>query len=717
VSKPKPPTPVDPSVTIGAQTQANAETARLQANINNVNTIGPDGKVIYEQTSPDRWTQTTTLSPDQQKIYDASTKAQQGALGVANDQVGRVASALGQEFNYDGLPALQSTLSRGNITGDVSLANAQTGFAQGAAPITSVGSQSYQNAIGAAPDLRMEAGNNQGYKNALDPSRALTFDANNGQSYKNNFGAGPELTLEPGNRQSYRNTTDPGAQVRLDAGNNQSYRNTFDQGQQVQGQVGPTDFTQDRNDVTDAVVGQARSRLDPYYNQQEDRLRNRLANQGISQNDTAYSNAMGDFGRDRNDAYNQAIYSGVQQGAAEQQALFGQKVQQGQFANEAAGQQYGQGLGALQAYNQATEQQNAQKLAGSQFYNQAAGQQFGQGLEANQFYNQATDAQNNQALAGSQFRNQTAAQQYAQNQGQAQFYNQATAQQNAEGLARSEFYNQTAGQQFGQNLAQQQFYNEATDKQNSQALQRNEFYNQAANQSFDRQLQRGQFYNDATDSQNSQALARGEFYNQGAAQQYAQNMGAVDFSNQATAQNNATALDRANFQNQAQNQTFNQGAAAAQFQNQARTQGSQERAYAQQLPINELSALLGLGQVSTPQGIQYSPLQVGQTDALGSYALNAQQQNAAYQAKMANFGSLLGGLSTLGSAAITKSDRRLKRDIRQIGFWNSIPLYYYRYVWDNVLRIGVMAQDVLKVKPEAVILEPDGYYAVDYGML
>lgn len=85
-------------------------------------------------------------------------------------------------------------------------------------------------------------------------------------------------------------------------------------------------------------------------------------------------------------------------------------------------------------------------------------------------------------------------------------------------------------------------------------------------------------------------------------------------------------------------------------------QGSQQQfqnqAYAQNQPINQFSALLGLGQVGNPQGINYSPASVGQTDVTGAYALNQAGQNANYQAQLANQSSGLGGLFSLGSAAI-----------------------------------------------------------------
>ncbi len=48
---------------------------------------------------------------------------------------------------------------------------------------------------------------------------------------------------------------------------------------------------------------------------------------------------------------------------------------------------------------------------------------------------------------------------------------------------------------------------------------------------------------------------------------------------------------------------------------------------------------------------------------------------------------------------------------------NGIGLYRYRYLWDDTVYVGVMAQEVAALVPEAVILSADGYYRVNYGRL
>jgi uncharacterized caspase-like protein len=63
------------------------------------------------------------------------------------------------------------------------------------------------------------------------------------------------------------------------------------------------------------------------------------------------------------------------------------------------------------------------------------------------------------------------------------------------------------------------------------------------------------------------------------------------------------------------------------------------------------------------------------------------------------------------------SDRRLKRDIRRVGASPSgLPVYTFRYLWSSAIYRGVMAQDLLKLRPGAVHRQ-GAYYWVDYSAL
>jgi hypothetical protein len=82
-----------------------------------------------------------------------------------------------------------------------------------------------------------------------------------------------------------------------------------------------------------------------------------------------------------------------------------------------------------------------------------------------------------------------------------------------------------------------------------------------------------------------------------------------------------------------------------------------------------------------------------------------------------NLASSLGSsASSLGSSIMAMfSDERLKEDIEKVGeLFDGSNVYRYRYIGDATPRIGLMAQEVEKTRPDAVI-EIGGYKAVDYG--
>jgi hypothetical protein len=99
-----------------------------------------------------------------------------------------------------------------------------------------------------------------------------------------------------------------------------------------------------------------------------------------------------------------------------------------------------------------------------------------------------------------------------------------------------------------------------------------------------------------------------------------------------------------------------------------------------------------------------------------------------YQAQQSMYGALAGGLMGLGGSAMgmygmthipTASDRRLKTDIRPVGTLNNgITVYTYRYKWGGGYHIGVMADEVKEIKPEAYAKGVfNGYDGVYYERL
>lgn len=82
-----------------------------------------------------------------------------------------------------------------------------------------------------------------------------------------------------------------------------------------------------RQQAIDSAYGQAQSRLDPQFAQREESLRARLANQGLDPGSQAADAEMGNFGRERNDAYSSAMANAIGQGTQAGNAIFQQGVQ------------------------------------------------------------------------------------------------------------------------------------------------------------------------------------------------------------------------------------------------------------------------------------------------------------------------------------------------------------------------------------------------------
>ena len=133
-------------------------------------------------------------------------------------------------------------------------------------------------------------------------------------------------------------------------------------------------------------------------------------------------------------------------------------------------------------------------------------------------------------------------------------------------------------------------------------------------------------------------------------------------------------------------------------------------------PINEVTALLSGSQVSQPNFQNVHEPTIPTTDNAGIINTNYNQKLQGYQLEQQQQQALLGGLFGLGAAGVYKfSDRRLKKDIKKVGKTkDGQAIYSYKYKGDDTPQMGLMAQDVKKKHPEAVITTPSGFLAVDY---
>lgn len=177
------------------------------------------------------------------------------------------------------------------------------------------------------------------------------------------------------------------------------------------------------------------------------------------------------------------------------------------------------------------------------------------------------------------------------------------------------------------------------------------------------------------------------------------------------------ALSGGQFANQAAAQGTAQNAQAAQFGNNARAQGMQEMFALRNQPMNEFNALRGASQVQMPQFQPTANVTMNPTDTAGNAYRSYQGQVDIYNANMAARNANTQGMFNLGAAAIGSfSDRRLKHVIARIGEHKGLGVYRYRYLGTDVERVGVMADEVEKLFPAAVV-QVGRYKAVNYGAL
>ena len=76
-------------------------------------------------------------------------------------------------------------------------------------------------------------------------------------------------------------------------------------------------------------------------------------------------------------------------------------------------------------------------------------------------------------------------------------------------------------------------------------------------------------------------------------------------------------------------------------------------------------------------------------------------------------------MQTIGKigAAFAASDKRFKENLQKVGqLDNGLNVYLFNYKNDKTPRLGVIAQEVRKVRPEAVIEDKTGYLYVRYDL-
>ena len=767
-----PPVP-DYAAAATAQGAANKETAITQGYLNNPNVYGPLGsQTVGFDPVTNQPTIIQNLTPTAQKTLDAQQRVQQQLAGLGETGLSKASGILGTQFQYTGPQTTTSLANAGAIQGSPNL------MGMGSAYGGFTGDRAYGVGPGGTASGNAQSG--QAYGSVANPQASANFQGQtatggvNGPSLQQSYGNYGDVQGGP-NLGAYGSASSIGAgQYGLSGGINPNQyglaqggvqdvnlQNSIGNIGQINQNLNPNNYLANSQlnlsnvaqmPVNAGTTGQAAimSRLAPQLERQQKATAQNLANQGLVAGGEAYTNAMRDQSQQQNDLLTQAALQGIGLDTAANQQGFNQALATGQYGNTGAQQNFGNALAAQQAQNAAQNQGFNQQLQSGQFgnqaqlasfgvdlqnqqaQNQAIAQNYGQGLNAQQLANQsvaqnfgqgvtASNAANsaiaqnqNAALQQQTAANQAQAQQYAQSQGNAQFanqaqlagfnanlqnqqaQNQAIGQNYQQGMGTQAAQNQAAAQNFGQNVANQQLGNQATQQNFNNALATQAAQNQAIGQNFGQNVTSQQLAN----------AAIGQNYQQGMSTQAAQN--------QALAQNQATATQQQQLNNAAQLQQYNQNLGQGQFSNQAALQELQKQMTLRNQPLNEITGLMSGSQLQMPQFQGYNPTSITPAPIFAG----AQAQGAA---NMQNYGIQQSGANAatsglFGLAGVALSDRRLKSNIERIGT-HKLGIGIYEYDIFGGRQQGVMADEVEKVMPEAVLMHPSGYKMVNYGLL
>lgn len=123
-SAPQAPPPPDPYKVAGAQTGQNVQSAIANSYLGNVNQVGPYGSTTYSQNGAysftdsngqthqvPQFTQTTTLSPEQLKLYDQQTRLGANLNDLALSQTERLSNHLNRPIDFSALPDVTNDFS------------------------------------------------------------------------------------------------------------------------------------------------------------------------------------------------------------------------------------------------------------------------------------------------------------------------------------------------------------------------------------------------------------------------------------------------------------------------------------------------------------------------------------------------------------------------------------------------------------------------------
>lgn len=226
------------------------------------------------------------------------------------------------------------------------------------------------------------------------------------------------------------------------------------------------------------------------------------------------------------------------------------------------------------------------------------------------------------------------------------------------------------------------------------------------NQTFQQQQAQNSAFNQGLQGGNTafgMIQGAGTFANSAQQQGYDQANANAQLANHAADQQ--TAVNLANSQMQNQQNQFN-----ANLNNSAHGQGMTDTFSTFNQPMNTYNQLQTGAQAQQPTFAGVPGANVAPTDVAGII-------NNGYANQVGAYNGTMQGLGLLGAGALTKySDERLKENIDKVGETKGgNNVYAYNMKGDKRRQLGVMAQELMKKQPEAVLKTPSGYLAVDYS--
>jgi hypothetical protein len=321
-SEPSAPEPPDPAKTAAAQTQSNAETARMNAQLNRVNQTTPWGSLTYSQnTTPDTFDQAG---------FDAAMKGYQDAQNRPSQPTGQMVESGELPHYWETAPSPSAGMAAPNRADFTKPGNSDT----------------WNSTITLSPEQQK----------LLDSSNRIS------QSLAN-VGEGQLGTVGQMLGKPLRFDGAPGQVSNVSYGNIQ---NDIDMSK-VPGLIGGDRLADGLSTQRDSLYNQQKAFLDPQWQQDQHDLENKLVQQGVMQNSDAWNRAIGNQQRNKEFSYNNARMSAITGGGAEQSRLFGlglaanqnaygQALNNGQFHNGAQTQGFGQAVTNANLQNQARTQ-------------------------------------------------------------------------------------------------------------------------------------------------------------------------------------------------------------------------------------------------------------------------------------------------------------------------------------------------------------------------